>query len=44
MVYSPTQQTQLVDYEEKLVTRVINKVIVKEQSFEVKLKSGDNIC
>ena len=39
-----TQHTQLLDYEDNLVMRLVDKIIVKDQSIEIKLKSGENIC
>lgn len=42
-VFLKTQYTQLIDYEEKLVTRLVDEVIVKEVYIEIKLKSGETI-
>lgn len=38
-----TQHTHLVDYEEKLVTRLVYKIVVRDESIDVKLKSGETI-
>lgn len=38
-----TQQTQLVAYEEKLVTRLVEKAVIRDDSIDIMLKSGEII-
>ena len=42
-VFLKTQHIQLVDYKEKLVTKLVDEITVKDESIEVKLKSGEMI-